>query len=91
MAELGLVVGSRLTAATNLQQGNVFILDARTIVVEKVVEIERFRKTESGQLEKRYMRWLNLPQGEILSIVSVRLCEKLLCGSWEGGVTGRLL
>ena len=32
-----------------------------------------------------------LPQGEIFSTVIGRLREELLCGSWEGGVAGRLL
>ena len=57
-----LFISSWLAAVTSLQQGNVFIFDTRTVVMEKVVEVERFRKTESGQLEKGYMRWLNLPQ-----------------------------
>ena len=51
LAELGLIVSSRLAAVTNLQQGNVFILDTRTVVMEKVVEVERFRKTESGSIK----------------------------------------
>ena len=78
---------------TNLQQGNIFILDTRTVVVEKIVEVERFRKTEnrSSVREKMYFVWLSLPQGEIFSIGSRRLCKKLLCGSWEGGVARRLL
>ena len=33
-----------LAAKANLEQGNVLVLDTRTFVVEKVVEVERFRK-----------------------------------------------
>ena len=40
-----------MAAVPNLQQGNVFIFDTRTVVMEKVVEVERFRKTESGSMK----------------------------------------
>ena len=40
-----------MAAVPNLQQGNVFILDTRTVVMEKVVEVERFRKTESVSMK----------------------------------------
>ena len=49
-----------MAAATNLQQGNVFVLDARTVVVEKVVEVERFRKTESGSVRERIHEMVEL-------------------------------
>ena len=53
LSELWLVVSSRLATVTNLQQGDIFILDTRTVVVEKVIEVERFRKTESLSVLKR--------------------------------------
>ena len=44
MSELRFFVGTGLAAKANLKQGNVLVLDTRTFVVEKVVEVERFRK-----------------------------------------------
>ena len=44
MSELRFFVGAWLAAKANLEQGNVLVLDTRTFVVEKVVEVERFRK-----------------------------------------------
>ena len=40
-----------MAAKANLEQGNVLVVDTRTFVVEKVVEVERFRKTESGSMK----------------------------------------
>ena len=37
-----------LAAKANLEQGNVLVVNTRTFVVEKVVEVERFRKAEIG-------------------------------------------
>ena len=33
-----------MAAKANLEQGNVLVVNTRTFVVEKVVEVERFRK-----------------------------------------------
>ena len=44
MSELRFFVGAGLAAKANLEQGNVLVVDTRTFVVEKVVEVERFRK-----------------------------------------------
>ena len=44
MSELRFFVGAGLAAKANLEQGNVLVLDTRTFVVEKVLEVERFRK-----------------------------------------------
>ena len=48
MSELRFFVGAGLAAKANLEQGNVLVLDTRTFVVEKVVEVERFRKAVIG-------------------------------------------
>ena len=40
-----------MAAVPNLQQGNIFIFDTRTVVMEKVVKVERFRKTESVSMK----------------------------------------
>ena len=37
-----------MAAKANLEQGNVLVVNTRTFVVEKVVEVERFRKAEIG-------------------------------------------
>ena len=44
MSELRFFVGAGLAASANLEQGNVLVVDTRTFVVEKVLEVERFRK-----------------------------------------------
>ena len=44
MSELRFFVGAGLAAKANFEQGNVLVLDTRTFVVEKVLEVERFRK-----------------------------------------------
>ena len=44
MSELRFFVGAGLAAKANLEQGNVLVLDTRTFVVEKVLEVERVRK-----------------------------------------------
>ena len=44
MSELRFFIGAGLAAKANLEQGNILVLDTRTFVVEKVVEVERFRK-----------------------------------------------
>ena len=44
MSELRFFVSAWLAASANLEQGNVLVVDTRTFVVEKVVEVERFRK-----------------------------------------------
>ena len=44
MSELRFFVGAGLAASANLEQGNVLVVNTRTFVVEKVVEVERFRK-----------------------------------------------
>ena len=44
MSELRFFVGAGLAAKANLEQGNVLVVNTRTFVVEKVVEVERFRK-----------------------------------------------
>ena len=48
MSELRFFVGAGLAAKANLEQGDVLVLNTRTFVVEKVVEVERFRKAVIG-------------------------------------------